>query len=284
MLVMLPICFSTGLFIPLWDSPAIVGNDSIAATPVPSSIPYTGVSVNTNRCIYLPGDVGGSVGAGGTYNRSFDVVDGLKRLNVTLNWVAGSLNLTLDSNGTEINSSTAATDPNVDYTENGTFIRYLITNPAIGSCVACISNVSTQTSFDLRIEFIQKHPKTGECFANPCSSCHVTEISYNAPPVAEHITNGTATRASVWTNASCAACHVNDIVIPPGLDGAGVNTSNEGAMTAHYGAHLAFDTSDCIACHEDDDIRAKWGAPTIRGTSQDMRLSERCNALAGSGN
>ena len=59
MLVMLPICFSTGLFIPLWDFPAIAGNDSIAATPVLSPATYTGVSANTNRSIYLPGEVVG---------------------------------------------------------------------------------------------------------------------------------------------------------------------------------------------------------------------------------
>ena len=207
----------------------------------------------------LPVDAAGSVGVGGTYNRSFAVPDGVKRLNVTLSWVAGSLNLTLDANGTTINSSTAATDQNVDYNENGGYIRYSITNPATGSWVACISNVNARTSFDLRIEFIQKHPKTGECFVNPCTSCHVTDVSYNAPPVAEHITNGTASSADVWTNASCTACHVNDIILPHGLGGAGVNTSNEDAMVAHYGAHLRFDTSDCISCHEDDDISVKWG-------------------------
>ncbi|HIE31683.1 MAG TPA: hypothetical protein EYP67_04780, partial [Methanosarcinales archaeon] len=59
MLIMLPICFSTGLFPLLSDLPAIVGNGSIAATPAPSSTPYTGVSVNTNRSIYLPGETAG---------------------------------------------------------------------------------------------------------------------------------------------------------------------------------------------------------------------------------
>ena len=217
-------------------------------------------SINCTDChAPLPVDAAGSVGAGGTYNRSFTVPVNVKLLNVTLNWISGSLNLTLDANGTEINSSTAAADPNVDYTENGTFIRYSITNPATGSWVACISNVSARTSFDLKIEFIQKHPKTGECFANPCTSCHVTEISYNAPPVAEHIPSGTASGADVWTNASCAACHKNDIVLPPGLGGSGVNTGNEGAMVAHYGAHLTFDTAECVECHENEDIGTKWG-------------------------
>lgn len=59
MLVMLPICFSTGLFLPLWDLPAIAENGSMAATPVLSPMPYTGVSVNTNRSIYLPGETAG---------------------------------------------------------------------------------------------------------------------------------------------------------------------------------------------------------------------------------
>ncbi|HIE31837.1 MAG TPA: hypothetical protein EYP67_05590, partial [Methanosarcinales archaeon] len=208
----------------------------------------------------LPVDAAGSVGAGGTYNRSFTVPSSVKRLNATLNWAKGSLDLKLDANGTWIDPSTAAADPDIDYNENGTTIRYSIENPAIGSWVACISNVSDRASFNLRIEFIQKHPKSGECFANPCTSCHVTDISYSAPPVAEHITNGTATSAGVWTNASCAACHRNDIVLPHSLGGAGVNTSNDYAMTAHYGAYLRFDTAECTSCHEDEDIGTTWGS------------------------
>jgi len=217
----------------------------------------------------LPVDVSGRVGAGGTYNRAFTVDAGVKRLNVTLNWISGSLNLTLDANGTEINSTVAATDPNVDYTENGTFIRYSITNPTIGSWVAGITDVSTHTSFDLIIEFIRKHPLTGECFANPCTSCHVTDISYNAPPIAEHVTRGTATSADVWTNADCCACHDNDIVFPSSLGGGGVDTSNRDAMTAHYGASVVLDTAECIDCHENEDIGEEWGgAPDPRNATR----------------
>ena len=127
--------------------------------------------LNCTDChVPLPVDATGSIGAGAAYNRSFTVAGGVKHLNVTLNSGIRSLNLTLGANGTEINSSTAAADPNVDYNESGTTIRYTIKNPATGSWVACISNVSVATSFDLEIEFIRKHPKTGECFANSCES------------------------------------------------------------------------------------------------------------------
>ncbi|MEA1905876.1 MAG: S-layer protein domain-containing protein, partial [Euryarchaeota archaeon] len=206
----------------------------------------------------LPIDATGSVGAGGRYNISFTVDADVKRLNVTLNWAAGSLNLTFDANGTKINQTVAAGDSSIDYDESGTTIHYTIENPASGSWIACITDVIAATTFDLDIEFIRKHPKSGECFANPCESCHVTDISYNAPPVAEHVTRGTATGAGVWTNASCAACHTNDIVLPSSLGGSGVDTGNNDAMTAHYGSHLSFDTADCNSCHEDDDISAKW--------------------------
>ncbi|MEA1907607.1 MAG: S-layer protein domain-containing protein, partial [Euryarchaeota archaeon] len=144
------------------------------------------------------------------------------------------------------------------YTMSGTVIRYSIESPASGSWIACITDVSAATTFNLDIEFIQKHPKSGKCYANPCESCHVTDISYNAPPVAEHVTRGTATDAGVWTDASCAACHANDIVLPPSLVGSGVDTGNNDAMTAHYGSYLSFDTAECIDCHEDDDISARW--------------------------
>ena len=218
-------------------------------------------SINCTDChVPLPVSVGGSVGVGGTYNCAFIVPADVKLLNVTINWAsgAGSLNLTLDANGTEINNAVAAGNSSIDYTENGTTIRYSIESPAGGSWVACITDVSAATTFNLDIEFIQKHPKTGECFANPCESCHVTDISYNAPPVVEHVTRGTAIGAGVWTNASCAACHANDIVLPSSLGGSGVDTGNNDAMTAHYGSHLSFDTAECIDCHEDDDISVKW--------------------------
>jgi parallel beta-helix repeat protein len=216
-------------------------------------------SINCTDChVPLPVSFGGGVSAGGTHNHSFTVDADVKRLNVTLNWAAGILNLTLDANGTEINQTMAAGNSSIDYNESGTTIRYTIENPASGSWIARITDVSATTTFSLDIEFIQKHPKTRKCFANPCESCHVTDISYDAPPVAEHVTRGTATGAGVWTNASCAACHANDIVLPSSLGGSGVNTGNNDAMTAHYGSHLSFDTAECIDCHEDDDISAKW--------------------------
>ncbi|MCK5109262.1 MAG: hypothetical protein KAR25_06185, partial [Methanosarcinales archaeon] len=216
-------------------------------------------SINCTDChVPLPVSVGGSVGAGGTYNRAFAVPDDVKLLNVTLNWAAGSLNPTLGANGTTINQTVAAGNSSIDYTMSGTAIRYSIESPASGSWIACITDVSAATTFNLDIEFIQKHPKSGKCFVNPCESCHVTDISYNAPPVAEHVTRGTATDAGVWTDASCTACHANDIALPSSLGGSGVDTGNNDAMTAHYGSHLSFDTAECIDCHEDDDIGAKW--------------------------
>ena len=216
-------------------------------------------SINCTDChVPLPVRVGGSVGAGGTYTRAFTVPDDVKLLNVTLNWARGSLNLTLDANETVINQTVAAGNSSIDYTMSGTVMRYSIEDPASGSWIACITDVSAATTFNLDIEFIQKHPKSGACFANPCESCHVTDISYNAPPVAEHVTRGTATGAGVWTNASCAACHANDITLPSSLGGSGVDKGNNDAMTAHYGSHLIYDTAECNSCHEDDDISAKW--------------------------
>ncbi|MHC1575300.1 MAG: S-layer protein domain-containing protein, partial [Candidatus Methanogasteraceae archaeon] len=227
-------------------------------------------SINCTDChVPLPVNVGGSVGAGGTYNRAFTVPDDAKLLNVTLNWARGSLNLTLEANETVINQTVAAGNSSINYTRNGDTMRYSIESPASGSWIACITDVSTHTSFNLDIEFIQKHPKTGKCYANPCESCHVTDISYNAPPIAEHVTRYTASSAGVRTDASCAACHENDIVLPSSLGGSGVDTGNNDAMTAHYGVPMAFDTAECVDCHENEDTGVKWGgAPDPRNATR----------------
>jgi hypothetical protein len=158
-----------------------------------------------------------------------------KQMNITLNWVSGSLNLTLDANGTEINSSVAATDPDIEYIASGNSIRYVITNPVNGTWIASVSDVSTTTRFDLSIDFIFRHPKQDLCYYNPCDSCHATNISYNAPPIAEHVTRGTLIDAVVWTGASCTDCHRNDIIYPPSLDNADVDTSNGGSIRQEVG-------------------------------------------------
>jgi hypothetical protein len=126
------------------------------------------------------------VGVGAAYNHPFTVADGAAAERDT-ELGAGSLNLTLDANGTWINQTVAATDPNVDYNESGTTIRYTIKNPATGSWVACITNVSAQTSFDLEIEFIRKHPATGKCFANPYESCHISGYRYGTDDGDEYL-------------------------------------------------------------------------------------------------
>ncbi|NOQ33252.1 MAG: hypothetical protein GQ567_03510 [Methanosarcinales archaeon] len=213
----------------------------------------------------LPIAVDGGIKSGGTYHHSFDVHKDTKQMNVTLNWVSGSLNLTLDANGTEINPSVAATDPDIEYIPSGNSIRYVITNPVNGPWIASVSDVSTTTRFDLSIDFIFRHPKHDQCYTNPCDSCHVTNISYSAPPVAEHVTNDTQIDAEVWTEASCTDCHRNDIVYSQHILDANVSTDNTDAMAAHYGVPEVLDTRDCISCHENEDIGKEWGdAPDPR--------------------
>ena len=216
-------------------------------------------------------DIRGSVSTGETRCYPFDVPEKIndvkvKQLNVTLNWVSGNLSLILfDANDEEINQSVAETNPNIKYTANKTFISYLITNPINGPWEACVSGADTTTRFDLGVEFIFGHPKHGECYTNPCYLCHVTNISYNAPPVAEHVTNDTPIDAEVWTEASCTDCHRNDIIYPPSIIAAGVNISNGDSMSAHYGVPSVLDTRDCISCHENKDIGREWGdAPDPR--------------------
>jgi hypothetical protein len=223
----------------------------------------------------LPIAVDGGVKSGGTYHHSFVVHKDTKQMNVTLNWVSGSLNLTLDANGTEINSSVAATDPDIEYIPSGNSIRYVITNPVNGPWIASVSDVSTTTRFDLSIDFIFRHPKHDQCYTNPCDSCHATNISYSAPPVAEHVTNDTQIDAEVWTEASCTDCHRNDITYPSSIIAAGVDRNNEDSMSAHYGMPDVLDTRECIDCHENDDIGRKWGdAPEPRNVTRYERIED----------
>jgi hypothetical protein len=227
-------------------------------------------------------DIRGSVSTGEPEPRcySFEVPEKInnvtvKQINVTLDWVSGSLDLTLNASGVEINPSVAETNPNIKCTVNETFISYLITNPINGTWEACVSGADTTTRFDLGVEFIFGHPKHGECYTNPCYLCHVTNISYNAPPVAEHVTNSTKYDAVVWTEASCTDCHRNDIVYSQRILDANVSTDNTDAMTAHYGVPEVLDTRDCISCHENDDTGRKWGdAPDPRNVTRYERIED----------
>jgi len=218
----------------------------------------------------LPISIAGSVIEGGDRSHLFEVPLKAKQMNVTLDWTKGDLNLALiDPDGREINSSVAASDPDIDYVSNKTREYYSLCSPANGSWTATITGIALDgtESYALSVDIVMKHPGTPP---PDCEVCHATDdeehiIPENTPPVAEHISIGTKIDAAVWTEASCMDCHRNDI--PDSLFSINSRTEEDAinATVSHYGVPDVLDTRECIDCHENEDIGKKWGdAPDPR--------------------
>ncbi|MEA1869101.1 MAG: S-layer protein domain-containing protein, partial [Euryarchaeota archaeon] len=219
----------------------------------------------------LPVRITGSVGAGTTVCYNFSVPLKTKEMNVTVRWSYGDLDLTLKyPNGAEIDSSAL---PDIEYVTGSNYEYYWIKEPVNGIWQACVTNVAGTPDFQIAVDLLMQHP--GIKPPNQCDSCHITNISYNAPPVAEHVSNGTPVGAVVWTEASCTDCHRNDITYPSSITAVGVNTSNGGAMSSHYGVPDVLDTRECTDCHENDDTGRKWGdAPDPRNVTRYERIED----------
>jgi len=251
------------------DDPTIVKEYTVDKNGFNSAI-HAGANC-TDCHTPLPVSITGSVGAGTTVCYNFSVPVKTEEMNITVRWSYGDLNLTLKyPNGTEINSSAL---PDIKYVTGSDYEYYWIYMPVNGTWQACVTNVTGTPDFRIAVEPLVKHP--GIKPPNQCASCHVTNISYGAPPVAEHVTSSTQYDALVWTEASCTDCHRNDIIYPSSIIAAHVNTSNEGAMSSHYGVPDVLDTRECIDCHENDDIGRKWGdAPEPRNITRYERIED----------
>jgi len=170
----------------------------------------------------LPLSIAESVREGEARLHLFEVPLKVEQMNVTLDWTKGDLNLTLiDPDGREINSSVAASDPDVDYVANKTRTRkyYSLRSPANGSWTARVTGIDLDgtESYTLTVDIVMKHPGTPP---HDCKVCHATDdeehiIPENTPLIGGHVTRGTSVSSEVWTDASCTDCHRNDI--PDGL-------------------------------------------------------------------
>ncbi len=228
----------------------------------------------------LPISIAGSVRAGGNRPHLFEVPLKVERMNVTLDWAKGDLDLTLnDSDGREINPSVAASDPDIDYVVNETREYYTLHSPANGNWTARVTGITLGGTepYTVAVDIVVKHPGTKP---PGCEVCHATDdkehiMPKNAPLIAEHVTNGTPMDAVVWTEANCTGCHRNDI-----SDGLFIinNRTRKGATNAtvsHYGVPDVLDTRECIDCHENDDIGRKWGdAPDPRNITRYERIED----------
>ncbi len=112
----------------------------------------------------------------------------------------------------------------------------------------------------------------------PCENCHTGTGGYNAPPVKEHIQNG----SDVQTTAACNLCHGNNGMF---IDGGGIGTITHyiknvtDTTTTPYGHFGTIDTTNCLICHNGQYTgNASWSSPVNITTSLKRKHTETTNA------